>query len=286
MYSKKLLLKVSKLAESFLNLCHRKPCIAVILVGDNLASKIYVKNKIKIAKESFIKSIELIFPENLSELDLLNEIKKLNADQNVDGILVQLPLPKHIKENKVIEAICPSKDVDGFHPYNFGNLSLGNQTVVPCTPLGSLYLIKNEVSNLNGKNAVIIGRSNIVGKPMHALLLKENCTVTLAHSKTKKLHDITKKADILIAAIGKAEFIKKNHIKPNSLIIDIGINRITKKGKSIIVGDVMFSDAYKIASKVTPVPGGVGPMTIACLMYNTVKLSFLRQKFKFDEKLF
>ena len=262
------------------------PGLTVILIGDLAPSQIYVRMKEKAADEVGLKSEIIKYPNSIDEKTILDKINELNKDNSVSGILVQLPLPKHIDKQKVIETISPLKDVDGFHPYNFGNLSLGNQTVVPCTPLGSLYLIKNEVSNLNGKNAVIIGRSNIVGKPMHALLLKENCTVTLAHSKTKKLHDITKKADILIAAIGKAEFIKKNHIKPNSLIIDIGINRITKKGESIIVGDVMFNDAYKIASKITPVPGGVGPMTIACLMYNTVKLSFLRQKFKFDEKLF
>ena len=285
-HSKKLLIKVTQLAENFFNLCQRKPCITVIIVGDDPASKIYVKNKIKTARESLIKSTEIVFPKDITEQKLLSEIERLNIDQNIDGILVQLPLPKHIRENKVIEAISPLKDVDGFHPYNFGNLILGNHSIVPCTPLGALYLIKKEMKNLNGKSAVIIGRSNIVGKPMYALLLKENCTVTIAHSKTKKLSDITKKADILIAAIGKAEFINKKHIKPNSLIIDVGINRITNKEKSKIVGDVMFKDAFKIASKITPVPGGVGPMTIACLMYNTVKLSFLRQKLKFEEKLF
>ena len=264
------LIKVSKKVEDFKTLYNRPPCLAVIIVGNDTASKIYVKNKIKTAKEINIKSIEITLPEETTEQNLLKQIDILNNNENVDGILVQLPLPKQILSNNIINKILPLKDVDGFHPTNFGNLCLGDETIVPCTPLGCLYLIKNEIKNLSGTNVTIVGRSNIVGKPMQALLIKENCTVTLTHSKTRSLMDITKKADILISAIGKPEFITKEYIKPNSIIIDVGINRVVENEKNKLVGDVKFEEAYRLAKKITPVPGGVGPMTIACLLKNTI----------------
>jgi len=278
-YSRNFLIDISNLAKSFESLSNRKPCLAVILVGDNDASKIYVKNKVLTAQKTNIKSIEILLPNEISEVDLLNEINRFNNDDKVDAILVQLPLPNHIQVKKIVNSISPNKDVDGFHPQNFGNLMLGNETVVPCTPLGCWYMLKKELKDLTGYHAVIIGRSNIVGKPMQSLLIKENCTVTITHSKTKKLAKITNKADILIAAIGKHEFITSEFIKPKSVIIDVGINRKNKK----LVGDVKLEDALNIAKKVTPVPGGVGPMTIACLMYNTVKLAYLRNNIKFKE---
>ncbi len=281
-YSRDFLTHISDLAQKFENLLNRKPCLAVILIGDNNASKIYVKNKILTAKDTNIKSIEILLSKNTSECDLLNEIYRLNNEEKVDGILVQLPLPNHIQLEKVVNSISPKKDVDGFHPQNFGNLMLGNDTVVPCTPLGCWYMLKKELNDLTGYHALVIGRSNIVGKPMQSLLIKENCTVTIAHSKSKRLAEISKKADIIIAAIGRPEFITREFIKSNSVIIDVGINRNDKK----LVGDVKFEDALKIAKKVTPVPGGVGPMTIACLMYNTVKLAYRRNNQMFKEILY
>ena len=280
------LIEVSKKVEDFTNLYNRPPCLAVIIIGNDTASKIHVKNKIKTAKKININSIEIPLPEHTTEEDLLKQIDKLNYNENVDGILVQLPLPKHIFTENIINSIMPLKDVDGFHPLNFGNLCLGNDSIVPCTPLGCLYLLKNEAKNLSGYNVTIVGRSNIVGKPMQALLLKENCTVTITHSKTRSLMEITKKADILIAAIGIPEYITADYIKPNSIIIDVGINRIVEKEKNKLVGDVKFEEVYQLVKKITPVPGGVGPMTIACLMYNTVKASFLRKQKKFRETLF
>lgn len=280
-YSKDFLIHVSNLAFKFENLLNRKPCLAVILIGDDNASKVYVKNKILTAKDTNIKSIEILLSNNTSEINLLNEINKLNNDDRIDGILVQLPLPDHIQVKKVVNSISPKKDVDGFHPQNFGNLILGNESVVPCTPLGCWYMLKKELNDLTGYHAVVIGRSNIVGKPMQSLLIKENCTVTVAHSKTKGLAEISNKADILIAAIGRPEFITSEFINSNSVIIDVGINRVNKK----LVGDVKFQDGLKIAKKITPVPGGVGPMTIACLMYNTVKLAYRRNNQMFNEIL-
>ncbi len=280
-HSKILLNEITKLTSRYNSINNRQPCLAVIIVGHNIASKIYVKNKIKTANLINIKSIEVSLSEDITEEDLLNEIKQLNQDMKIDGILVQLPLPKHIVEKKVINAISPFKDVDGFHPINFGNLVLGNKTIVPCTPLGCWYMLKNEVKDLSGCHTVIVGRSNIVGKPIQSLMLKENCTVTITHSKTKNLSNITNKADILIAAIGKPEYITKKFMKTNSIIIDVGINRLNKK----LVGDVKFNDAIGIAKKITPVPGGVGPMTIACLMYNTVKLAFSAKNQSFNEIL-
>tara|TARA_B100000214_G_scaffold374380_1_gene356945 strand:+ start:1256 stop:2098 length:843 start_codon:yes stop_codon:yes gene_type:complete len=243
------------------------PGLSVILVGEDPASKIYVKNKEKFSKEIGIDSKVIRYPENIEEKTVLNKIIELNNDKNVSGILVQLPLPKHINKQKVIETIHPSKDVDGFHPINVGNLSSGYDTRIPCTPLGCLLLLKEIEKNLSGKHAVVVGRSNLNGKPMAQLLLRENCTVTITHSKTKDLKSECIKADIIIAAVGIPKLIKGNWVKKNAIVIDVGIN----KTESGIVGDVDFNEVSKIAKAITPVPGGVGPMTIACLLNNTVE---------------
>ena len=248
-----------------------KPCLVVILIGDNPASKIYVKNKEKSAGDVGIKSEVIKFETNISEKDLLKKIEDLNSDNNVHGILVQLPLPKHIDEGKVINLINPIKDVDGFHPVNVGNLSSGNDAMIPCTPLGCYLLLKEVIQDLTGKNVVIIGRSNINGKPMAQLLLRENCTVTVTHSKTKNIEKICQEADIIVVAAGKAKLINKNWVNKNSVIIDVGINRIVEKGSKKIVGDADFENIKNEVYAITPVPGGVGPMTIACLLKNTLK---------------
>ena len=250
---------------------NNKPGLAVILIGEHPASQIYVRNKEKFANEVGINSSVLRFDDNISEEDLKNEIKKLNDDPNVHGILVQLPLPKHISQKDIIQSIDPNKDVDGFHPINVGNLSSGNDAMVPCTPLGCYYLIKKVIPNLSGLNAVVIGRSNINGKPMAQLLLKENCTVTIVHSKTKNIEEICKNGDIIIAAVGKAKMVKSDWVKDTAVIIDVGINRIEINGKDKIVGDVDFDNIQNKVKGISPVPGGVGPMTIACLLENTLK---------------
>ena len=243
------------------------PGLTVILVGDDPASKIYVKNKEKFAKEIGINSEVIRYPANIKEEELLNKINELNKDDKVSGILVQLPLPKHIDKKKVIETIDHTKDVDGFHPINVGNLSSGYNSSVPCTPLGCSLLIKKIEKNLTGKHAVVIGRSNLNGKPMTQLLLKENCTVTITHSKTKDLKAECLKADLIIAAVGIAKLVKGDWVKKGAIVIDVGINK-TDRG---IVGVVDFQEVSKVAKAITPVPGGVGPMTIACLLSNTVK---------------
>ena len=248
-----------------------KPYLVVILIGNNTASKIYVKNKEKSASEVGIKSKVIKLEVNISEKDLIKKIEYLNLDINVHGILVQLPLPKHIDESKIISKIDPIKDVDGFHPVNVGNLSSGNDAMIPCTPLGCYLLLKNTIQNLSGKNVVIIGRSNINGKPMAQLLLKENCTVTLTHSKTKNIEKICKHADIIVVAVGKPKMINKNWVNKNSVVIDVGINRIEENGSKKIVGDADFENIKNEVFAITPVPGGVGPMTIACLLKNTLK---------------
>ena len=237
------------------------------MVGEDPASKIYVKNKEKFAKEVGINSEVIKYPENVEEKTVLEKIKQLNNNKSISGILVQLPLPKHIQKRKVIETILPEKDVDGFHPVNVGNLSSGYDSSIPCTPLGCYLLLKETEKNLNGKHAVIIGRSNLNGKPMMQLLLKENCTVTITHSKTKDLKSECIRADIIIAAVGRPKLVKKDWVKKGAIIIDVGINK-TDKG---IVGDVDFDEVSKVAKAITPVPGGVGPMTIACLLSNTVE---------------
>ena len=248
-----------------------KPYLVVILIGNNTASKIYVKNKEKSASEVGIKSKVIKLEVNISEKDLIKKIEYLNLDINVHGILVQLPLPKHIDERKIISKISPIKDVDGFHPVNVGNLSSGNDAMIPCTPLGCYLLLKNTIQNLSGKNVVIIGRSNINGKPMAQLLLKENCTVTVTHSKTKNIEKICKHADIIVVAVGKPKMINKNWVNKNSVVIDVGINRIEENGSKKIVGDADFENIKNEVFAITPVPGGVGPMTIACLLKNTLK---------------
>ena len=246
---------------------NKVPGLTVILIGDLTPSQIYVRNKEKSAKEVGLKSEVIKYPDRVEETTILNKIHELNKDETVSGILVQLPLPRHINKKKVIEAIIPEKDVDGFHPMNVGNLSSGYESSVPCTPLGCYLLIKKVEPNLSGKKAVVIGRSNLNGKPMTQLLLKENCTVTITHSKTKDLKGECLKGDIVVAAVGIPELVKGDWIKKDSIVIDVGINK-TEKG---IVGDVAFDDVSKIAKAITPVPGGVGPMTIACLLKNTIE---------------
>ena len=252
----------------------RPPALAVILVGEDTASHVYVRNKVKQTKNAGMVSIEHQLSAETSEKTLLSLIDTLNKDDQIDGILVQLPLPKHINENSVIQTINPEKDVDGFHVINAGKLATGQKGLVPCTPLGCLLLLQNTIGDLSGLHAVIVGRSNIVGKPLAQLLLAENTSVTIVHSKTKNITEITSKADILIAAVGRAEIVKSNWIKPGACVIDVGINRIETQeketGKYRIVGDVDFSQVSEKASFITPVPGGVGPMTISCLLRNTI----------------
>tara|TARA_B100001750_G_C15411665_1_gene548114 strand:- start:305 stop:1150 length:846 start_codon:yes stop_codon:yes gene_type:complete len=242
------------------------PGLTVILIGDLAPSQIYVRMKEKAAIEVGLKSEIIKYPDSIDEKSVLDKISELNKDNSVSGILVQLPLPKHIDKKKVIETISPNKDVDGFHPHNVGNLSSGYESIVPCTPLGCYLLIKKYEKNLSGKKAVVIGRSNLNGKPMTQLLLKENCTVTITHSKTKDLKSECLKADIIVAAVGIPELVKGDWVKKDSIVIDVGINK-TDKG---IVGDVAFDEVSKVAKALTPVPGGVGPMTIACLLKNTI----------------
>lgn len=255
-----------------------RPGLAVVLVGEDPASQVYVRSKAKQTVEFGMASFEHRLPVETSQADLLALIAALNADDRVDGILVQLPLPPQIDSNLVLRAIDPSKDVDGFHPVNVGLIATGAGGIVPCTPLGSLLLTKSVRNNLGGLNAVIVGRSNIVGKPMAQLLLQEHCTVTIAHSRTTDLQGVTRAADILIAAVGRPEMIRGDWIKPGAIVIDVGINRITTdSGKSRLVGDVAFTEAIEIAGAITPVPGGVGPMTIACLLRNTVDAAKARR---------
>ena len=255
--------KVAELKSNY----NAVPGLTVVLVGEDLPSKIYVKNKEKFAKEVGMNSEVIRYPENVEEKVLLNKIKELNNNDKVSGILVQLPLPKHIDKRKVVETILPSKDVDGFHPMNVGNLSSGYDSNIPCTPLGCYLLLKKVEKNLNGKHAVVIGRSNLNGKPMTQLLLKENCTVTITHSKTRDLKAECSRADIVIAAVGRPKLVKGDWIKKGAIVIDVGIN----KTDSGLVGDVDFDEVSKVAKAITPVPGGVGPMTIACLLNNTVE---------------
>ena len=246
---------------------NKVPGLSVILIGDFAPSLIYVKNKEKNSKEVGINSEIIRYSESITEKEVLSKIEELNKNENVSGILVQLPLPKQINKEKIINAIHPNKDVDGFHPINVGNLSSGYSAIVPCTPLGCLLLIKKIEKNLSGKHAVIIGRSNLNGKPMAQLLLKENCTVTVVHSKTKNLKVECQKADILVAAVGVANLVKSDWVKKDSIVIDVGINKVGKK----IVGDVDFETVKGKVKAITPVPGGVGPMTIACLLKNTLE---------------
>ena len=246
---------------------NKVPRLTVILIGDYAPSQIYVKNKEKSALEVGINSKIIKYPKSVSEKEVLIKIDELNKDKSISGILVQLPLPDQISKEKIINAIHPSKDVDGFNPINVGNLSSGYKSIVPCTPLGCLLLIKKVEKNLSGKHAVIIGRSNLNGKPMAQLLLRENCTVTIVHSKTKNLQNECHKADILVAAVGVPNLVKKDWVKDNAIVIDVGINKVGDQ----IVGDVKFNELKDKTKAITPVPGGVGPMTIACLLKNTLE---------------
>ena len=255
--------EVTKLKKKFNNV----PGLTVILIGELAPSQIYVRNKEKSAKEVGLNSDVIRYPNDVDEKTILQKIKDLNEDTSVSGILVQLPLPKHIDKKKVIDSISPFKDVDGFHPMNVGNLSSGYESSIPCTPLGCYYLLKKIEPNLTGKKAVMIGRSNLNGKAMAQLLLQEDCTVTITHSKTKDLQHECLEADVIVAAVGIPELIKGNWVKKDAIVIDVGINK-TENG---LVGDVDFEEVSKVAKALTPVPGGVGPMTIACLLKNTIE---------------
>ncbi len=247
------------------------PGLAVVLVGEDPASQVYVRSKAKQTVEAGMRSFEHKLPATTGQAELLALVAKLNADPAVNGILVQLPLPKQIDPAAVLDAIDPAKDVDGFHVINAGKLATGGDALVPCTPLGCLMLIKDRVKDLAGKRALVLGRSNIVGKPMAMLLLGESCTVTIAHSRTKDLPAECRRADILVAAVGKPEMVRGDWVQPGAIVIDVGINRVpTPDGKGRLVGDVAYEEAAKVAGAITPVPGGVGPMTIACLLRNTV----------------
>ena len=265
--AKKIREEIKKEINDFKNKQNKTPKLSVILIGNYAPSEIYVKNKEKNSKEVGINSEVIKYPDDISEKEVLKKIKELNENKDVSGILVQLPLPRQISKEKIINAIDFRKDVDGFNPVNVGNLASGYKSIIPCTPLGCLLLIKKVESNLTGKHAVVVGRSNLNGKPMAQLLLKENCSVTIVHSKTKNLKEECQKADILVVAVGKANLIKADWVKKNSIVIDVGINKEGDK----IVGDVSFNEVKEKVKAITPVPGGVGPMTIACLLKNTLE---------------
>ncbi len=260
------------------------PGLAVVLVGENPASQIYVKSKARQTVEIGMQSFEHRLPESTSEDDLVQLIEELNHKPQVNGILVQLPLPAQINSERIINTINVNKDVDGFHVENTGRLSIGSDSLIPCTPAGCLILLKQTIDDLTGKNAVIVGRSNIVGKPIAQLLLKEHCTVTIAHSRTRDLPSVCRQADILIAAVGVPEMVKGDWVKPGATVIDVGINRITdSSGKNKLVGDVHYASASQVTGAITPVPGGVGPMTIACLLQNTIIATCRQRRVKLPE---
>lgn len=268
--------RVAELAAAFERQAGRKAGLAVVLVGEDPASQVYVRSKGKQTVEAGMASFEHKLPVETAEADLLALVERLNADPAVDGILVQLPLPAHIDEQKVIATISPDKDVDGFHVVNAGRLAVGQAGYVPCTPLGCLMLLKDRLGLLSGLDAVVIGRSNIVGKPMAQLLLAESCTVTVAHSRTRNLPEVVRRADIVVAAVGRPEMVKGDWIKPGATVIDVGINRVpaAEPGKTRLVGDVDYAGASAVAGAITPVPGGVGPMTIAVLLRNTLVAAY------------
>jgi methylenetetrahydrofolate dehydrogenase (NADP+) / methenyltetrahydrofolate cyclohydrolase len=267
----RLLVDVAAAAASLRVATSIVPGLCAVLVGDDPASKVYVRSKGKAATVAGIASFQEALPETASETELLALIARLNADDRVDGILVQLPLPKHIDPQRVIDAIDPGKDVDGFHAQNTGHLWSGGKALIPCTPYGCLLLLREALPSLAGAEAIVLGRSNIVGKPMAALLLSENCTVTLVHSRSRDIPAILRRADILVAAIGRPQFVRGDWLKPGVVVIDVGINRLeVGSGKTKLVGDVAFAEAQGVAAAITPVPGGVGPMTIACLLRNTL----------------
>ena len=278
--------RVSALVPEFEARAGRPPGLATILVGEDPASAVYVRSKNKATAEAGMASFAHNLPDSVSEDELLQLVTDLNADERVDGILVQLPLPKQVNERRVIETVDPSKDVDGFHPMNAGRLASGLPSLVPCTPYGCLHLLKQELGDLTGLDAVVVGRSNIVGKPMAQLLLAENATVTIAHSRTRDLPDVVRRADIVVAAVGRPQMVRGEWIKPRAVIIDVGINRLpTEDGKGRLVGDVAFDEAAEVAAAITPVPGGVGPMTIAMLMRNTLVAAHRRAGLKDPEGL-
>ncbi|NNM74058.1 bifunctional methylenetetrahydrofolate dehydrogenase/methenyltetrahydrofolate cyclohydrolase FolD [Enterovirga aerilata] len=263
------------------------PGLAVVLVGEDPASRVYVKNKSARTVEAGMRSFDHKLPADASEAEILDLVRRLNADEAVDGILVQLPLPPHIAPAKVLLAIDPAKDVDGFHPVNAGRLATGQKALVPCTPLGCVILAKSVHPSLAGMEAVVVGRSNIVGKPVAQLLLAESCTVTIAHSRTRDLPAVCRRADLLVAAVGRPEMIRGGWIKPGATVIDVGINRVPNPaagdGKTKLVGDVAFAEAAEVAGAITPVPGGVGPMTIACLLRNTLQAACDRRSLPVPE---
>jgi methylenetetrahydrofolate dehydrogenase (NADP+)/methenyltetrahydrofolate cyclohydrolase len=275
-FAANLRVKVGELAAAFEAKSGRKAGLAVVLVGEDPASQVYVRSKGKQTLEAGMASFEHKLPAETSEADLLAVVEQLNTDPAVDGILVQLPLPAHMDEQKVIAAINPDKDVDGFHVTNVGRLGVSQPGFVPCTPLGCLMLLKDRLGSLSGLDAVVIGRSNIVGKPMAQLLLAESCTVTIAHSRTKDLPEVVRRADIVVAAVGRPEMVKADWIKPGATVIDVGINRVpaAEEGKTRLVGDVDYAGAMEVAGAVTPVPGGVGPMTIAVLLRNALVAAY------------
>ena len=264
--------RVADAVAAFTDSAGRAPGLAVVLVGEDPASQVYVRSKGRATTEAGMASFEHRLPDSVPQEELLALVDRLNDDEAVDGILVQLPLPAGIDDKAVIEAIDPAKDVDGFHPINAGRLAVGEEGLVPCTPLGCLMLLKDRLGDLSGLDAVVIGRSNIVGKPMAQLLLAQNCTVTLAHSRTRDLPGVVKRADIVVAAVGRAEMVRGDWLKPGATVIDVGINRVPDEagGKDRLVGDVDYASACQVAAAITPVPGGVGPMTIAVLLRNTL----------------
>lgn len=277
--------RIGALAVQFADRAGRKAGLAVVLVGEDAASQVYVRNKHKATLDANMESFEHRLPADTAQDDLIALVERLNADDTVDGILVQLPLPDHIGEQAVIAAIAPDKDVDGFHVINAGKLATGGSGFVPCTPYGCILLLRDRLGDLSGMDAVVIGRSNIVGKPMAQLLLNENCTVTIAHSQTKDLPAVVGRADIVIAAVGRAEMVKGEWLKEGATVIDVGINRVAgaEEGKTRLVGDVDFGSASQRAGAITPVPGGVGPMTIAVLLRNTLVSAHRREGLQFEE---
>jgi methylenetetrahydrofolate dehydrogenase (NADP+)/methenyltetrahydrofolate cyclohydrolase len=277
-FADRLRARVAEAVPPFTQATGRVPGLAVVLVGEDAASEIYVRSKQKATLAAGMASFEHRLPDTTGEPALLALVEELNGDDRVDGILVQLPLPAGIDDKAVIDAIDPAKDVDGFHVVNAGRLAVGEEGLVSCTPLGCLMLLKDRLGDLSGLEAVVVGRSNIVGKPMAQLLLRENCTITLAHSRTRDLPDVVRRADILIAAVGRAELIRGDWIKPGATVIDVGMNRLTREnGKTRLLGDVAFEEAREVAAAITPVPGGVGPMTIAVLLRNTLAAACARE---------
>jgi methylenetetrahydrofolate dehydrogenase (NADP+)/methenyltetrahydrofolate cyclohydrolase len=279
--------QVAEAVPAFAAAAGRKPGLAVVLVGEDPASQVYVRSKGKATVEAGMESFERTLPESSSQADLVALVEALNADERVDGILVQLPLPSHMDDKAVIAAIDPAKDVDGFHVANAGRLAVGEKSLVPCTPFGALALLKHQLGDLSGLEAVVLGRSNIVGKPMAQLLLQQNCTVTIAHSRTRNLPEVVRRGDIVIAAVGQPQFVRGDWLKPGAVVIDVGINRIVvdAEGRTRLVGDVDFDSASRVAGAITPVPGGVGPMTIAVLLRNTLVAAHARAGLQAPEGL-